>query len=221
MDQGRFIVLEGIDGSGTTTQAQLLTNYLFEKDKKNVVVLTREPTKISPYGITLRRRLVGNLLPGESVIDKPEYWANLFINDRLWHMENVVEPSLQIGLQVVSDRHKLSTLAYQSAQGMDLDYLIERHEELYPPDLTIFLDIPAARAMHRMGGDQQRTKEYFDGLEFQEKVRQKYLLVIGKLRDTEKIVILDGSQPVEAVAKAVQREIDALYGYGAVVDSLK
>ncbi len=218
---GKFMVLEGIDGSGTTTQAQLLTNYLFEKDKKNIVVLTREPTKISPYGITLRRRLVGNLLPGEQVINEPEYWANLFINDRLWHVENVVEPSLQIGLQVVSDRHKLSTLAYQSAQGMDLDYLIEQHDSLDPPDLTIFLDIPAALATHRMGGDQQRTKEYFDGLEFQEKVRQKYLLVIEKLRDTEKIVILDGSLPVEAVAKAVQKEIDVLYGYGAAISSLK
>ena len=105
--------------------------------------MTREPTKISPHGIELRRRLKGDLLPGESVVNEPGYWANLFINDRLWHMENVVEPSLEMGLQVVSDRYKLSTLAYQSAQGMDIDELIERHEELCPPDLTIFLDVTA------------------------------------------------------------------------------
>ncbi len=213
MKTGKFIVLEGIDGSGTTTQAQLLTNYLFERDKANVVVLTREPTKISPHGVELRRRLIGNLLPGECVINEPEYWTNLFINDRLWHSENVVEPSLQMGLQVVSDRYKLSTIAYQSAQGMDMDELIERHEELESPDLTILLDVPAERAIHRMGGDQQRTKEYFDGLEFQEKVRRNYLRAVEKLRDTEKIVILDGLKSIKDVMLAIRKEIDALYGY--------
>ncbi len=69
MPYGKFIVLEGIDGSGTTTQAQRLANYLFEKDKRNAVLLTREPTKLSPYGIELRRRLAGTLLPGEEKID--------------------------------------------------------------------------------------------------------------------------------------------------------
>ena len=137
MEQGKFIVLDGIDGSGTSTHSALLVKYLFEKDKKNVVLLTREPTKLSPYGLELRRRLTGNLLPEETVINDADYWANLFINDRQWHINKVVMPSLQLGLQVVSDRYDLSTIAYQSAQGRDMDELIRKHEGLQVPDLTI------------------------------------------------------------------------------------
>src|SRR3989338_8675398 len=118
---GKFIVLEGIDGSGTTTQVQKLANYLFEKDKRNVVLLTREPTKLSPSGMGLRRRVAGALFPGETRTDDSWYWASLFINDRRWHLDHLVVPNLRAGVQVISDRHKLSTIAYQSAQGADME----------------------------------------------------------------------------------------------------
>ena len=94
MTKGKFIVLEGLDGSGTTTQASRLVKYLFEADKANDVLLTRNPTKHSPYGRELRRRLIGSLLPGEEVIDDQEYWSDLFVNDRKWHLDNYVVPAL-------------------------------------------------------------------------------------------------------------------------------
>lgn len=213
MEQGKFIVLEGIDGTGTTTQATILAKYLFEKDKKNVVTLTREPTKLSPYGLELRRRLTGNLLLGETLVDEPDYWTALFVNDRKWHLEHVIQPAIKLGLQVVSDRYKPSTLAYQSAQGMDLDELIKLHQGLLIPDLTFLLDLPAEAAMQRMGKDQQRTPEYFDSFAIQQNVRQHYLLAAQKLSVSEKIVVIDGSKSIEDVAKAIQREINGLYGY--------
>ncbi len=213
MEQGKFIVLDGIDGSGTSTHSALLVKYLFEKDKKNVVLLTREPTKLSPYGLELRRRLTGNLLPEETVINDADYWANLFINDRQWHINKVVMPSLQLGLQVVSDRYDLSTIAYQSAQGRDMDELIRKHEGLQVPDLTILLDIPVETTIQRITKDAQRTQEYFDDCAFQQKVRLNYLAAVQKLSNTRNIAVIDSSHPIDQVAKEIQQEVNKLYGY--------
>ena len=213
MDQGKFIVLEGIDGAGTSTQGPLLVKYLFEKDKKNVVLLTREPTKLSPYGLELRRRLTGDLLPGEITINDPEYWADLFINDRKWHVDKVLMPSLRLGLQLISDRYDLSTIAYQSAQGRDMEELIRKHEGLPVPDLTLLLDLPVEIAMQRAGKDSQRTKEYFDDRAFQEKVRTNYLVAAQKLNKSRNIVVIDSSRPIDEIAKEIQQEVNKIYGY--------
>ncbi len=211
---GKFIVLEGIDGAGTSTQGPLLVKHLFEKLKKNVPVLTREPTELSPYGKELRRRLSGNLLPGENVINDPEYWASLFINDRKWHHDNLIVPSLRLGLQVISDRYKLSTIAYQSAQGRDMNDLIQRHQHLRNADLTIFLDTPVDVAQQRMGKDVGRNKEeYFEALTFQEKVREKYMHAAQILQFRENIVTIDGTQSIDAIAQEIQKQVNTLYGY--------
>lgn len=211
--EGKFIVLEGIDGAGTSTQGPLLVKYLFEKHKKNVPVLTREPTELSLHGKELRRRLSGNLLPEEQIINDPEYWASLFINDRQWHHDNLIVPSLRLGLQVISDRYKLSTIAYQSAQGKNMDELLKLHAGIRVPDLTIFLDTPVEIAQQRMGKDKHRTIDYFDKVAFQEKVREKYLLTVNRLRFSENIVVIDGSRPIEAIAKEIQQQVNNLYGY--------
>ena len=208
---GKFIVLEGIDGSGTTTQAQRLTNYLFEKDKKNLVVLTREPTRLSPYGQEARRRLENKLLPGEERIDNPAYWAELFINDRQWHLGNVVVPNLNLGLQVISDRHKLSTIACQATQGGDIEKVISRQNWMYPADLTLLLDCPADIAAARMKKE-RGAPEYFENLEIQKKVRDNYLVAADKMKDKERIITIDGSLPLIIVTEAIQNEVDLLYG---------
>jgi len=213
MESGKFIVLEGIDGAGTTTHSVLLAQYLFGKDKKNVVLLTREPTKLSPYGLELRRRLTGNLLPGETVINNPEYWADLFVQDRKWHMNKVVAPALQLGLQVISDRYDLSTIAYQSAQGKNMDELIQIHEGLPVPSLTLLLDLPVETALRRAEKSQQRVKEYFDDLAFLQKVQSNYLIAVSKLSKGRKIVVIDSSSSIEAVATAIQQEVNKLYRY--------
>lgn len=211
--KGKLTVLEGMDGSGTTTQASLLVKYLFEKDKANNILLTREPTKHSPYGKELRRRLAGELLEGEEVIDDADYWADLFINDRKWHLDNFVLPALDKGQQVISDRHKLSTIAYQSAQGGDIDELIRKHEGLYVPDLTLLLDLSAEMCINRMAA-MRGKQEYFEHLNLQERIREQYLEAVEKLSKAENIAVLDGSKPIGEVAEEIRREIDLLYGYG-------
>lgn len=209
-EKGYFMVLEGLDGSGTTTQSIRLAEYLFKRDKKNVIVLTREPTTLSPYGIELRRRLKGDLLPGENVIHDPAYWADLFINDRRWHLEHIVIPAVLRGEQVISDRHKLSTIAYQSAQGADMEELIRRHEDFYRPDITLLLDLSAETAMSRVENTRDVT-EYFERLDLQRRVQQNYLLAEQKLRSTENIVVLEGTPPLDEVTLAIQHHIDLLY----------
>ncbi len=220
MELGKFIVLEGIDGSGTTTQAQRLSNYLFEKDKKNIVTITREPTKLSIYGQELHRRLEGKLLPGEEVIDAPEYWRDLFINDRQWHLDHIIVPALYSGQHVIADRHKLSTIAYQTTQGLEMDDLIYRHRAMYQPNLTVILtvaiDIARERA-ERTG----RTAEYFDRRDFQQKVQENYLVAVEKIKAgkhhyldrEERIVVVDGGASIDEVARAIQQEVNVLFGY--------
>ena len=209
MEQGKFIVLEGIDGSGTSTQGPLLVKYLFEKDKRNIVVLTREPNELNPEGEEVRRRLQKKLLPEEQDIHDPLYWTNLFIANREGHAK-FFSPLLKLGLQTISDRYKLSTIAYQSAQGMDMDGLIKRHEGLPIPDLTLLLDISTQIAQKRMDNSRQE-REYFEEIDFQEKVQQNYLLAAQKLSASERIVVIDGSKPIEDVAKEIQQEVNKLY----------
>jgi len=211
MEQGKFIVLEGIDGSGTSTQGPLLVKYLFDKDKRNIVVLTREPNELNPEGEEVRRRLQKKLLPEEQDIHDPLYWTNLFIANREGHAK-FFSPLLKLGLQTISDRYKLSTIAYQSAQGMDMDGLIKRHEGLPIPDLTLLLDISTQIAQKRMDNSRQE-REYFEEIDFQEKVQQNYLLAAQKLSASERIVVIDGSKPIEDVAKEIQQEVNKLYGY--------
>lgn len=208
--KGKFVVIEGLDGSGSTTQAVLLGRYLFEKDKCHVPVLTREPTSLTSYGKEIRRRLKGNLLPGEEVISDFSYWANLFLNDRRWHLTNIVDRNNQTGLTVVSDRHMLSTLAYQSSQGGEMEKLVEMHKGLRKPDLTIFLRIPVSAALERQGkrGD---SAEYFEREDFLRKVAENYEKAISLVGGEQNVVVVDGSLSVEEVHYRVRKEVDKLY----------
>lgn len=209
---GKFIVFEGIDGAGTTTQSKLLVNYLFEKDKAIVPLLTREPTMLTPEGREIRRRLSGRLLPGEKETDDFFYWANLFVNDRSWHLNKVVNYNLGLGITVVSDRFMFSTLAYQSAQGGQMEQLIKMHEHLRAPDLTIFLRVPVSAALKRIMANRSSPPEYFERKkEFMQSVAENYEKAIGLVGGLQNVVVIDGSLPVEEVHQLVQREVDKLY----------
>jgi dTMP kinase len=202
MKKGKFIVLEGIDGAGTTTQVMRLANYLFDKNKINVPILTREPTLLTEYGKEIRRRLKGDLLPEEKVIDDGDYWANLYVTDRKWHSENVIVPNINNGLIVISDRHKFSTLAYQSAQGADMEKLIEMHQGLYKPDLTLFLDVSIDQAFSRMGNRDEGI-EYFEKKDFLTKVITQYHHAISLVGEEQNTVIVDGNKGINEVYQEI------------------
>lgn len=227
--RGKFIVIEGMDGAGTTTQMSRLARYLFEQEKCNTVLLTREPTDISDYGKELHRRLRHQLLPGEEVIDDPQFWADLFVNDRKWHLDNFVVPAVTRGHHVISDRYKLSTLAYQSVQGpniidhpLDMDHLVAMHQGLYIPDLTLLLDVSADEAFRRIDLRTAITsavnKEYFERVDFLRQVQKNYHLAVSKCPN-ENIVVIDGSKPIDDVEKLIQEEVSKLFGYNSVLPS--
>lgn len=209
--RGKFIVLEGLDGSGTTTQAIMLCKYLFEKDKANVPVLTREPTSLTPYGQEIRRRLKNKLLPHEIAIDDFSYWADLFVNDRKWHLKNIVESNVQNGLTVISDRHMLSTLAYQSAQGGQMEYLISLHAGLTAPDLTLFLRVPVEITIQRMKTTRGETPEFFEKKDVLEKTADNYEKAIQLVGKEQNVTIIDGTFLIEEVHQQIKNEVDKLY----------
>jgi dTMP kinase len=136
---GRFIVLEGIDGAGTTTQAARLVAALASAGVR--AMTTREPSG-GPWGVRLRELLGGG---GDAVSRSWEILALLFAADRLDHVAREIQPALDAGICVVSDRYDLSSLVYQSAtapEGEDpVPWIRALNQRARRPDLTLVLDV--------------------------------------------------------------------------------
>lgn len=197
---GKLIVIEGIDGSGTTTQAAKLAEYLFKKEGYHIF-LTKEPTGFET-GREIKRKLKEDKAAGINPFkEKGEEYAELYVRDRGRHVKGAIVPYLEQGVHVVCDRYKYSTFAYQQAQGQDLDKLIEMHKGLVVPDLILILDLPAEEALRRRVGS-KTTPELFEKLEFQEAVRTNYLALKDKLSE-ENIVVVDGAKSIEEVHKEI------------------
>jgi dTMP kinase len=192
---GKLIVLEGIDGAGTTTQAQKLAETL--KAAGREVHLTREPSD-GPIGKLLREMLGGKHKPVDAAT-----MALLFAADRADHLGREVEPALKRDAIVISDRWYHSSLAYQGSEE-DREWILTLNARARRPDLTIVLDVPPELAAERRAVD-QRAEEIFDALETQRRVAQAYRLVVDRLQDREWIVVLDGTQGVEEIAAEVHR----------------
>ena len=162
--RGKFLVLEGIDGSGKSEQARRLAAWLEQRGHR--VVSTREPTD-GPFGRRYRAWARGEF---EAT---PEQVLELFLEDRREHVKSVVLPALERGELVVCDRYKHSTLAYQAAQGLDRARLREIFDtpEFPAPDLVLWLRVPVATALARMGAS---AKERFERAEFLERVDAEY-----------------------------------------------
>ena len=203
---GSFIVLEGIDGSGKSTQAEILAARL--KKQGAHAYLTREPSD-GVIGKLLRRALSGELQMSEQVM------AALFAADRLEHLTNAetgVLRYLKNDTQVICDRYYLSTYAYQSV-AVDLDWTIELNKQatlMAKPDVHIFLDIAVDTALARIA----RNREHMDIYETKERLeetRTRYLEVIEKLKDTENIVIINAEQSPEEIARDIWESVKYLF----------
>lgn len=200
--QGKFIVLDGIDGCGKGTIIKKIVAYLFDKQKTNHIFFTREPYLAG--GEEIRKIMKEENDP----YAKAEILANLFINkDRRAHV-GWIKKELEAGHHVVSDRYKYSTLAYQQTQGMSLQRLLKLHEGMLIPDLVIIPDIPVEEAIRRGAADSNRSfQEMFEkNREFQEKLRQNYL-DLPKHLPGENIVILRGESS-ENIFEQAKMEID-------------
>ncbi len=189
---GTLIVLEGIDGSGKSTQAKLLYDWLIKEGYK--AVLLREPTN-GKYGRILREKLKSGKLP-------PDEAYRLFLLDRIEDVRTNIIPALKKGYVVVIDRYFISTIAYQGASGIPIDKIISDHKKygVPIPDIVFVLDIPADEAINRL----KRLKRNFDSFEkkdFLEKVRKIYLNV-GRYIPTL-VIIVDATRNVKEVHELI------------------
>ena len=191
---GLFLTLEGLDGSGKSTQAKLLAAFL--EGRGLPVVLTREPGG----GLPGVRDL---LLRGEL---SPEAEYLLFSVDRAEHVRKVILPSLEAGAWVVSDRYLDSSLAYQGfGRGLPLPWLLEVAKEAtlgLAPRLTFLLDLPPEEALRRVKDPDRLERE---GLAFFQRVREGYLFLAEK--EPHRLVVLDATGSVEAVAQRIQAHL--------------
>ena len=203
--RGRFVVIEGLDGAGTTTQSAAIAAAL--RAKGRTVVTTREPSD-GPIGKLIRQALTGHLTLAARRPLTPETLALLFAADRVDHVAREVEPALASGAVVLSDRYLLSSLAYQGSQ-LPIDWVAEVNGRARMPDLTLFLEIdPEVGAQRRAvrGG----KRELYETRAIQRRTAKQYLNAIALRRKAgEKIVVIDGGQSVAEVTSAALKAIGA------------
>jgi len=204
MKNGKFIVFDGLDGSGKGSQMHRLAKYLFRSSKNNHLFLTREPYT-SIHTEKIRQLLKDNVDPKAYA----QEFTDLFVADRIEHAV-VMEKILAEGVHVLCDRYKYSTLAYQATQGMAVEKLIKLHVNLPVPDLAIFLDVPGEGAAQRISSDGERPhKEVFEQVDFLRELRNNYLR-LPMLLPEEHIVVIDATKPIEDVFEQVKREVEAV-----------
>ena len=180
--KGIFIVIEGLDGSGKTTQVGLLAKKLSQKYN---VLLTAEPSR-GKIGTFIRQ---GCLYEEERLPTEAE--ALLFAADRIEHLQKEVKPALDEGKLVICDRYIYSSLAYQGSAGLSLDWIETINARALQPDFSIFIDVDPERVLERL----QRKKSVMETLETQRKVREVYLKFVEK----GELIRVDGDKPKKAV----------------------
>ena len=205
--RGRFVVLEGLDGAGTTTQSDLLAAWLRGRGHK--VHLTAEPSR-GPVGALIRLILSGRVGGGPAGGVDPAALALLFAADRLDHLACEVEPRLASGWDVVSDRYLLSSLAYQGAATGRGRWVEAVNARAPAPDLTVFLEVrPAVALRRRFAASAER--ELFEVVDFQRRVALGYRRSIARLRRLgQRVAVVSGEAPVAEVAAAVARAVARL-----------
>ncbi len=173
LQHGKFIVFEAIDGSGTSTQARLLHDYLFNKGYK--VFLTEEPTS-GPVGNLIRLSLKGRfLLTGDKKLDDRQM-ALLFAADRHDHLYNKVDGimgKVKEGWIVICTRYLLSSFVYNCTDERDLKFVKEINSEFPLPNLTLFIDCPLDVCLERLNKGRP-VQDVYENRDKLQQVRENY-----------------------------------------------
>lgn len=191
MLKGKLYVFEGLDGAGLSTQAELLKEFLVKKGKK--VLLTKEQT------ITFIGGMIKSVLRRE-VKTSPLALQLLFTADRAHHLFSEIEPALESGQIVISDRYIFSSLAF-GALDIDMDYLKAINSKFRKPDITFILDAPPEVCIERISKSRYEHFELFEEKEKFEKVRKNYLSLKNYFPN---VYIIDADRRIEEVAKDIQ-----------------
>lgn len=198
MKRGLFIAIEGIDACGKGTIITQLATALYDSDKNNHLLLTREP---------FQRDWLKKFLSQLDPLSQGKQALALFVKDRTEHCK-MIETALKKGVIVLCDRYKYSTYAYQMAQGLTFEEIDSAHAGLLIPDLTIIIDIPATEATKRMHTGRKTDPHAFHNEQLLTRARENYLKLKDKLK--ENIVIIDGARSKDAVFSDVLNHVTKL-----------
>jgi len=201
---GKFIVFDGLDGSGLSTQASLLVDFLNKKSEKLKLgyagaYLTKEPTK----------SLIGGLINAQ--LDQQWQSSNeclqlLFSADRAFHLEKEIIPLLKKGIIVVCDRYLFSTLAFGSLGINDFDWLLNLQKKFLFPDITFFLKVSPKICVERVKKSRFRVA-LFEKEEVLARVWQNYEKMAKMF---ENVYIIDGERSIEEIAKEIRTIVEKI-----------
>lgn len=184
---GKFIVIEGLDGSGSSTQIFRVTDFLKENGKK--IHITKEPTN----------NLIGGLIRGQLSGDwksSPECLQLLFAADRAHHLEKEIIPLLKKGITVISDRYFFSTVAFGSAEIKDRKWLININDRFIFPDLTVLIKVSPEVCIKRMRESRFKV-ELFEERKKLEKTWKGYEKLA---KEFDNIKIIDGEKSIQEIS---------------------
>ncbi len=206
--KGLFIVFEGVDGSGTSTQAHKLNEKIKRLDKYQDVLETHEPWR--------NQEIKRKLKEDKDAYSEPLETAELYIGDRTDHSYILIKPNLDAGVIVLCVRYKMSTYSFQQAQGLDINRLIKMHNNrgILTPDVTFFIDVSKEVAEERTR--KRGPLEKFEiNSEFVDKAIKNYReLVSFSEKNPEllgKVIRIDGNRSIEQVAEEIYQNFLPIY----------
>ena len=185
--QGIFICIEGLDASGKTTHTHRLVRSLLERGY--MALYTTEPSS-GQIGTFVRTYILQRRKRVSTVVE-----ALLFAVDRVDHVEETIKPAIKEGKIVVSDRYLYSSLAYQGAAGLNLNWIEEINKFALSPDLAIYIDVPPEIVIKRL----KRKKSVMENLQTQRRVREVYMRLVKDGR----LVLINGNRTKHEVATEV------------------
>jgi dTMP kinase len=195
---GKFIVIEGLDGSGKSAQIELLVNFLKEKGKE--VILRNEPTTDSEAGMKIRQILKGEIKA------EPMERQKLFVQDRKEHLENKIIPALKEEKFVVVGRYVFSTVAYGYSDGLNIDELIEMNKSFLLPDLTIVINVSPEECIKRIKR-RGEVKELFEKKRKLIKVDEIYKKLPKMFKN---IIMVNGEKSIPEVFKDIKKLVEKI-----------